>query len=123
MELIGFAVSGTLFDLARSDYRGDVMAADLLAHEGRTVRMVGDFVADKTVKTKRGDFMKFGTWFDAKGDFFDTVHFPQTQHRYPLRGAGLYLLEGRVVVEFSSEERRVGKECVSKCRSRWSRYN
>src|SRR3546814_10246628 len=22
-----------------------------------------------------------------------------------------------------SEERRVGKECVSKCRSRWSRYN
>src|SRR3546814_14248038 len=23
----------------------------------------------------------------------------------------------------SSEERRVGKECVSTCRSRWSRYN
>src|SRR3546814_17239191 len=23
---------------------------------------------------------------------------------------------------FSSEERRVGKECVSTCRSRWSRY-
>ena len=112
MELIGFAVSGTLFDLARSDYRGDVMAADLLAHEGRTVRMVGDFVADKTVKTKRGDFMKFGTWFDAKGDFFDTVHFPQTQHRYPLRGAGLYLLEGRVVVEFgcpSLEVTRCGR--------------
>src|SRR3546814_14541054 len=24
---------------------------------------------------------------------------------------------------FRSEERRVGKECVSTCRSRWSRYN
>src|SRR3546814_13372667 len=24
---------------------------------------------------------------------------------------------------FSSEERRVGKECVSKCRSRWSQYH
>src|SRR3546814_17666537 len=24
---------------------------------------------------------------------------------------------------FRSEERRVGKECVSKCRSRWSPYN
>src|SRR3546814_882557 len=25
--------------------------------------------------------------------------------------------------EFRSEERRVGKECVSTCRSRWSPYN
>src|SRR3546814_18932203 len=30
-----------------------------------------------------------------------------------------------VIIGFSerSEERRVGKECVSKCRSRWSPYN
>src|SRR3546814_19935983 len=28
---------------------------------------------------------------------------------------------GRQLVEVSSEERRVGKECVSPCRSRWSR--
>lgn len=41
--------------------------------------------------------MKFGTWFDASGEFFDTVHFPQSQQHYPLRGAGLYLIEGRVV--------------------------
>src|SRR3546814_11691442 len=27
------------------------------------------------------------------------------------------------VVTGRSEERRVGKECVSKCRSRWSRYH
>src|SRR3546814_17660448 len=26
-------------------------------------------------------------------------------------------------LNFSSEERRVGKECVSTCRSRWSTYN
>ncbi|MGV3762740.1 DNA polymerase III subunit alpha [Parapedobacter sp.] len=112
MELIGFPVSGTPFDLARSDYRGDVLATELQAHEGRTIRMVGDFVAEKTVKTKRGDFMKFGTWFDAKGDFFDTVHFPQSQQQYPLRGAGLYLIEGRVVVDFGCpalEVTRCGK--------------
>src|SRR3546814_21023962 len=30
----------------------------------------------------------------------------------------IYLYAGRVVVR--SEERRVGKECVSTCRSRWS---
>src|SRR3546814_19190720 len=32
--------------------------------------------------------------------------------------------EDRVHVQFArSEERRVGKECVSTCRSRWSPYN
>ncbi len=102
LELIGFPVSGSTFDLARSNYRGEVMAADLLAYEGRTIRMVGDFVIDKNTRTKRGDVMKFGTWFDARGDFFDTVHFPQTLHQYPLRGTGLYLIEGKVVVDFGS---------------------
>src|SRR3546814_12352510 len=29
-------------------------------------------------------------------------------------------LEGRYNLDFRSEERRVGKECVSTCRSRWS---
>src|SRR3546814_7867001 len=31
--------------------------------------------------------------------------------------------EGRVDRVGSAEERRVGKECVSKCRSRWSAYH
>lgn len=100
LELFGFPVSGSPFSLARSDYRGDVMAADLLQHEGQTIRMVGDFVIEKSIRTKRGRAMKYGTWFDARGDFFDTVHFPPSLHRYPLRGAGLYLIEGRVVAEF-----------------------
>src|SRR3546814_21116648 len=30
---------------------------------------------------------------------------------------------GSTVVESRSEERRVGKECVSTCRSRWSPYH
>lgn len=100
IELIGFVVSGTSFELARSDYRGDVMAADLPAHEGHTIRMVGDFVAERNVRTKRGGSMKFGTWFDANGDFFNTVHFPPSLARHPLRAAGLYLIEGRVAIEF-----------------------
>jgi DNA polymerase III alpha subunit len=100
IELIGFTVSGTLFDLARSPYRGDVGAEALLQHEGRVLRLVGDFVAEKYVKTKRGELMKFGTFFDENGVFFDTVHFPQSLAQYPLRGAGLYLIEGKVVVEF-----------------------
>lgn len=112
IEIIGFAVSGTMFELARSDYRGDIMAADLPACEGRTIRMVGDFVAEKSARTRNGDSMEFGTWFDARGNFFDTVHFPLSLARHPLRGAGLYLIEGRVTVEFGCpvlEVTRCGK--------------
>ncbi|WP_433900544.1 DNA polymerase III subunit alpha [Sphingobacterium puteale] len=101
IELIGFCVTGTLFDLAKSDYRGDMPARELHLHEGKIVRLVGDFVCEKFVKTKRGDLMKFGTFLDAEGRFFDTVHFPQTLVKYPLRGAGIYLIEGKVVVEYA----------------------
>ena len=100
MELMGFCVTGSMFDLARSDYRGDVLAKDLAQHEGKIIRMVGDFVCEKFVKTKRGELMKFGTFFDAEGLFFDTVHFPQSLAKYPLRDTGIYLIEGKVVVDY-----------------------
>src|SRR3546814_10482069 len=53
-----------------------------------------------------------------------------THHQYwqPFRASpvgwrgGLHGLEGRDR-EYRSEERRVGKECVSTCRSRWSPYH
>lgn len=112
MELIGFVVSRPAFDLARSEFRGDIQAADMLVHEGQTVRMVGDFVAEKYVRTKNSKVMKFGTFLDSAGDFFDTVHFPPSLARYPLRGQGLYLLEGSVVMDFgcpSLEVVRCGK--------------
>lgn len=112
IELIGFCVTGTLFDLAKSDYRGDVFSGELCQFEGQVVRMVGDFVCEKFVKTKRGELMKFGTFLDVHGRFFDTVHFPQPLERYPLRGAGIYLIEGKVIVEYgcpSIEVIRCGK--------------
>src|SRR3546814_12490676 len=37
------------------------------------------------------------------------------------RGQGKILITG-YIAGFRSEERRVGKECVSTCRSRWSTY-
>src|SRR5690606_28639454 len=100
LELIGFTVSASLFELAKSPYRGNAMASDLPALEGKIVRMVGDFVTDKTVRTKYGDYMKFGTFLDFNGDFFDSVHFSKSLKAYPLRGNGIYLIEGKVVMEF-----------------------
>src|SRR5699024_7195791 len=100
MELIGFPVSGSLFDFAKSDYKGNVTAGSLAHHGGKVVRMVAHLVTWKTARTKHKSFMKFGTFLDMKGDFVDTVHFPQSLSRYPLRGKGLYLIEGKCVVEF-----------------------
>src|SRR3546814_16836462 len=40
-----------------------------------------------------------------------------------LYGGGFLFAQYGAARELRSEERRVGKECVSKCRSRWSPYH
>lgn len=100
IELIGFPVSGSLFDLARSAYRGNANAQTLASFKGRQVRVVAILVTSKTVRTKNGTLMKFGTFIDLNGDFIDTVHFPQSLQKSPLRGKGLYLIEGKAVVDY-----------------------
>ena len=44
--------------------------------------------------------MYFGTWIDAKGDFFDTAHFADCLQHYPFQGGGCYLLLGQVEVDY-----------------------
>lgn len=100
IELLGFPVSASAFDLLKSDYRGTVTAKDLPALEGETVRIVVDFVCDKKVHTKNGQLMKFGTFKDETGEFIDTVHFPPQLREYPLQGDGIYLIQGKVVSDF-----------------------
>ncbi|HIX55070.1 MAG TPA: DNA polymerase III subunit alpha, partial [Candidatus Sphingobacterium stercoripullorum] len=100
VELIGFPVSSSLFTLAKSDYRGDVSAENLASYNGRIVRVVGHLVTWKTVYTKHKAIMKFGTFLDVNGKFIDTVHFPQSLARHPLKGKGLYLIEGKCVVDY-----------------------
>src|SRR3546814_14199456 len=39
------------------------------------------------------------------------------------RVASLFHQVAKILAVFRSEERRVGKECVSTCRSRWSPYD
>jgi len=109
MELIGFPVSGSMFNLAKSKFRGEVMAKDLCEYEGRTVRMVGDFIAEKKVRSRNVSNMKFGTFVDAEGCFFDTVHFPQSLKSYPLKGNGLYLILGKVSVDYGCPSLEVEK--------------
>jgi len=100
IQLLGFCVSGSLFDIAKSDYRGNVPIPDLKKYEGSVVRIVGILVTYKNVPTKNGTTMKFGTFLDAEGNFFDTVHFAPSLKKYPLYSTGLYLIEGKVVLDF-----------------------
>jgi DNA polymerase-3 subunit alpha len=44
--------------------------------------------------------MYFGTFLDQKGDFFDTVIFPETAEKYPFEGIGIYEITGKVVEEY-----------------------
>ncbi|HET6244539.1 MAG: DNA polymerase III subunit alpha [Bacteroidetes bacterium] len=100
LELLEFPVTLSAFDLLKSDFRGECKAKELLEHIGKTVRMVGNYVTYKGVRTIRGDLMAFGTFLDEQGNFFDTTHFPPSLKNYPFTGSGVYLILGRVVQEF-----------------------
>ena len=99
IEILGFTVSCTPFDLLQTKYRGDVMAKDLLTYHKRQVKMLAYLVSTKQVPTKHGT-MYFGTWIDASGEYFDTAHFANSLVHYPFKGGGCYLLLGTVEVDF-----------------------
>jgi DNA polymerase-3 subunit alpha/error-prone DNA polymerase len=99
IELLGFPVSCSPFDLLKTNYRGDVMASELVAHHKKQVRMLAYLVSRKQVPTKMGD-MFFGTWIDVEGAFFDTAHFADCLQKYPFLGGGCYLLLGTVEVDY-----------------------
>jgi error-prone DNA polymerase len=99
IELLGFPVSVTPFNLLKTRYRGHVMAADLVQYHRKQVKMLAYLVSRKHVPTKMGA-MYFGTWFDANGEFFDTAHFTGSLKEYPFKGGGCYLLLGTVEVDY-----------------------
>jgi hypothetical protein len=109
MNLLSFPVSLTRFDMLQTTYRGNITAHEMGKAIGKTVRMVGDLVTIKYVYTKRHEVMHFGCFLDTQGEFFDTVHFPDSLRKYPFTGYGVYLIEGKVVEEFGFASVEVSK--------------
>ncbi len=101
LELLGFTLSMSPFELLQTTFRGEVCAKGMAAAEGHRVRMLGWLVTTKYVRTIRNETMYFGCFLDHQGDFFDTVHFPETARKYPFRGSGIYLMQGRITVEYN----------------------
>src|SRR3546814_15663171 len=100
-----------------SDWSSDVCSSDLstLTSDGKPVEVqsTAGLIAGRTEDGK----LVFQLTLGSNGEW----EYSQYQ---PLAGVG-----DNKAIDFSfqvvdrSEERRVGKECVSKCRSRWSPYH
>src|SRR3546814_8242140 len=91
----------TAYDMRISDWSSDVCSSDLSHSDLRTPM---EQQAGKPLKKTTSSYSHVGvSERDLTQDAPDAAHKGQTRSR--------------------SEERRVGKECVSTCRSRWSRYN
>lgn len=107
LALFGFPISTDFFSLIRSPFRGDILAKDLLANVGKTVRLMGNFVNQRIVYTSNNECMAFGCFMDVTGDFFDTVHFPEPFKRNQFEGVGIYLIKGIIIEEFGSASLQV----------------
>jgi error-prone DNA polymerase len=99
IELLGFPVSCSPFDLLQTKYRGAVLVKDLVHHHKKEVKMLAYLISRKHVPTKMGT-MFFGTWIDVEGQYFDTAHFPNSLKDNPFQGGGCYLLKGIVEVDY-----------------------
>ncbi|MBP6183808.1 MAG: hypothetical protein KA479_02640 [Saprospiraceae bacterium] len=99
IELLGFPLCSP-FDLLQASPLGTIAVREMVMHAGRVVRMLGYYVARKHVTTVRKEHMNFGTWLDQEGLFFDSTHFPPSLAKYPFRGKGIYLMSGRIVLDF-----------------------
>src|SRR3546814_13493750 len=93
-------------DCSRSDFPGDTAAKFILPAS-----------LDHAVFDIMSSFASFMACWAPDGE---TV----SKDSRPKSLSGFYLRVLRLsAVRFRSEERRVGKECVSTCRSRWSPYH
>lgn len=108
IELLGFPLSSP-FELIKEQPSEEIPAARLTAYEGKYVTMLGYYICRKHVTTVNKKRMNFGTWIDRAGHFFDTVHFPPSLARSPFRGKGMYLIRGRVVLDFGFPSVEVSK--------------
>lgn len=109
MELFGFPVTLTWFDMLKTRFRGEVFAKNMLQNVGKQYRMLGKLVSLKYVKTSKGELMHFANFLDVNGDVFDATIFPNVLKMYPFQGDGIYLMLGKIVEEFGHPSIEVQK--------------
>jgi DNA polymerase III alpha subunit len=100
MELLGFMVSISPFDIQKNNLGSKMCIRDFANFLNQEIQITGYLVHVKRTQTKSGERMYFGTFIDQEGEWMDTVHFPLIAERYPFRGPGCYRMKGIVTKEF-----------------------
>ena len=98
IAIFGFPLCSP-FNLLRDEMLSKVTMKTLTKKEGEKIWIYGYYVLQKPVTTIHGGHMCFATWLDVEGTYFDTVHFPRVLVLYPLRGRGVYRIDGKVIME------------------------
>src|SRR3546814_16739074 len=118
--MVFFFKQKTAYDMRISDWSSDVCSSDLQGCRGskgdQPAKDADAVPARFLLACKNGHLDDFPwQWFVHSGhrDCIGTLRFYES---------GASLQTENLWVK-RSEERRVGKECVSTCRSRWSRYH
>src|SRR3546814_11244065 len=99
VSMFCFFKQKTAYEMRISDWSSDVCSSDLFADAARQLI--------EARRCTEEDFEKVGGWYKSTNHRDKPVYF-------------MYCGEFKIA---RSEERRVGKECVSTCRSRWSPYH
>ncbi|WP_298288773.1 DNA polymerase III subunit alpha [uncultured Lutibacter sp.] len=99
LQYIGFTLESP-FNLLAAPLKQELFANDLPNYIGKIVTVYGYYVTAKRTITSKGEMMYFGTFIDTQGNHIDTVHFPPSVKKQPLKGRGVYKLTGKVMEEF-----------------------
>ena len=100
IELFGFPLCDpfTLFEIP--EIQAGCPPEDWPLHHGAAIELLGYLVSLKNTKTVRGDWMQIGTFEDRRGVVFDVVLFPPAVARHAIRRRGIYLMRGRISVDY-----------------------
>ncbi|EID73658.1 DNA polymerase III subunit alpha [Imtechella halotolerans] len=99
MELLGFTLYD-YFSLINEPFKNSIQAKAMSSHIGQEVLLYGKLVNTRFHEASNENLMRFCTFVDREGDYFDTVHFHDTVHKYPIHGIGVYECYGKVIEEF-----------------------
>jgi len=77
-----------------------VKANELNTYINQNVLLYGVLVNTRFHKTSNDKLIRFCTFIDGDGHYFDTVHFTKVVDLYPIHGMGVYACYGKVTEEF-----------------------
>ncbi|AXP82761.1 DNA polymerase III subunit alpha [Mariniflexile rhizosphaerae] len=99
IELLGFPLC-SYFDLVDEAFQDNIRASDMNKHVNQNVLLYGVLVNTRFHKASNGKLLRFCTFVDKEGNYFDTVHFTKVVDTYPIHGIGVYACYGKITEEF-----------------------